>query len=426
MEVKIFWCKVNKYYTDKWLKSSYLLDKTGVFIASCVVTDKAKRKWVKFVKEVVNNEGFNKNEDKIFITWCWAFKDWEAQGNFFDLYPDLKVYDNFIEILWEDPDINNEEKNKKIDNIKIKKIKSKLSNIKIPNLYTKKFVLIQWWCDSFCSFCLTVVKRWRHFFRAKEDILEEILDFELSWWKEVVLTGVNLSAWWLRTTNDIKKSRFSELLEFILDNSKIERLRISSLWPEFIDDKCLDIFKNERIYPHFHFSVQSWSTEVLKWMKRHYDWEYIKKLLLKTKNINRDDGVEVSIWADIIVWFPWEDDSAFQKTFDLIKDTPITKLHAFPFSPHDMWESVPAWDYPKQLSDTIKKERMNRVLSLWEDVRKEFIELQKWKQFKVLIESVKWNTWKWWTQNYIEANELNFNITNWNIKRNEIVVWILN
>jgi len=425
MQYKIFWCKVNKYYTDKWLNSPYLRDKNWVFIASCVVTDKAKRKWLKFVWDSLKT--LEKNE-KIFISWCGAFKDWEAQSDFFELYPELLWNKDKIEILWEDPEKNWKDKEEYTNskaNENLKKFKN-LSWLKVPQIYTKKFVLIQGWCDSFCTFCLTVKKRWRHFFRDKEDIVQEIMDFELILWKEVVLTWVNLSAWWLKTTNDIHNSRFAELLEYILEKTQIERIRISSLWPEFIDDKCLEIFKNERIYPHFHFSVQSWSSEVLKNMARHYDWEYIKNLLLKTKNIKRDDNIEVSIWADLIVWFPWETQDNFEETYNLVKNTPITKLHAFPFSPHEMWETVPAWIFKNQVDEKVKQDRIKRLLKLWEEVREDFIKSQKWKVLKVLIESVKWENWKGWTQNYIEANNENFEIISWEIKRNEIIVWFLN
>jgi len=273
MQYKIFWCKVNKYYTDKWLNSEYLKDKQGVFIASCVVTDNAKRKWIKFIKDIFKNKEL-KTDENVYISWCWAFKNWEAQDDFFELYPELLEYNSRIEVLWEDPDKKQLEWKKQINFDKLKLI--------TKWLYTKKFVLIQGWCDSFCSFCLTVKKRWRHYFRAKEDIAEEIEDFVNTWWKEVVLTWINLSAWGLDSTNpelwrpveNIKevKSNFSELLEYLLENTKIKRLRISSLWPEFVDEKCLKIFENTRIYPHFHFSVQSWSSEVLKNMKRHYTW----------------------------------------------------------------------------------------------------------------------------------------------------------
>lgn len=465
MEYKIFGCKVNKYYTDEWLNSNYLKDKNGIFIASCVVTDNAKRKWIKYVKDIAKNETFNppltpplnKGEGqtpKIYISGCWAFKSGEAQEDFFEIYPELNYLKWQIEILWEKPeelkkDIINSKETKtppahsslppQLRGIKEESsIKEKLKSI--PQIYTKKFLLIQWWCDSFCTFCLTVIKRWKHYFRDKEDIIKEILDFEKNWWKEVVLTWVNLSAWWLESTNpphslltskegEYKvQSRFAELLQYILDNTNIPRIRISSMWPEFIDEKCLEIFKKTRIYPHFHYSVQSWSSNILKSMHRHYDWEYIKKLLEKTKILKREDNVEVSIWADLIIWFPWETENDFIETYKLVKDWLITKIHAFPFSAHNMWETVPAWKYPNQLSDIVKKERMWKIEEIAEIKRDEFIERNIWKEFKVLIEVVKideknWKIkWKWWTENYIDVDHSNFEIISWNIVRNEIVI----
>ncbi len=453
MEYKIFGCKVNKYYTDEWLNSEYLKDKNGIFVASCVVTDNAKRKWLKFVKDIAKSETFNppltpplnkwgEQATKIYISGCWAFKSWEAQQDFFEIYPELENLKWKIEILWEKP----EELKKDIINSKETKTppahtslppqlrgtegELKLKIKSIPQIYTKKFLLIQWWCDSFCTFCLTVKKRWKHYYRDKEDIVQEIIDFEKAGWKEVVLTWVNLSAWWLESTNDIWESRFAELLRYILDNTTIPRIRISSMWPEFIDDRCLEIFKETRIYPHFHYSVQSWSTNILKSMHRHYDGQYMRELLTKTKNLKRNDNVEISIGADLIVWFPGESEDDFLDTYNLVKDWLITKIHGFPFSPHTTWETVPAWSYPNQLSDAIKKDRMWRLEEIWEHIRDEFIERNVWKQFEVLIEVVKtetnWKTiWKWWTQNYIDVDNTNFEVISWNIKRNDIIIWKL-
>ena len=421
MDYKIFWCKVNKYYTDKWLNSEKLKWKNGIFIASCVVTDNAKRKWIKFVKDTAKNI---KKEETIFISWCWAFKNWKAQNNFFELYPDLEYLKEKIIILNEDPELNNNNNNNNRKNIS-----NKLNNI--PQIYTKKFILIQWWCDSFCTFCLTVKKRWRHFSRTKEDILDEILIFEKNWWKEVVLTWINLSAWWLDTTNDIWKSKFAELINYLLKNTKIPRIRISSMWPEFITNEVLKLFENPRIYPHFHYSVQSGSSNILKSMSRHYDWKYIKDLLLKTRQIKRKDNVKVSIWADIIVWFPWETEDDFKDTLNLIKDCNITKVHAFPFSWHELWEDVPAWKFPWQVDWKIKKDRMWEIMNLSDQIRDKFIEENIWKTLEVLIESVKtdektWKIkWKWWTQNYIEADQSNFEIISGEIERNKIIIWKL-
>lgn len=471
MEFKVFWCKVNKYYTEEWLKSEYLKDKDGIFIASCVVTDKAKRKWIKFVKDTykelkneekewkkensINNfwnslrlsesqsligsvfERKEKNiywinlEKKIYISWCWAFKKWEVQEDFFEIYPELKKFSDKIVILWEKSDELKENRKKEIKNIDFSKL---------PKIYTKKFLLIQGWCDSFCSFCLTVQKRWRHYFRSKEDIVSEILEFEKSGWKEVVLTGINLSAWWLPSTNlqkilkdkdKVEYSKFAELLDYILKHTKIPRIRISSIWPEFIDKKCLELFKEIRIYPHFHYSVQSGSTEVLKNTRRHYDWDFIKNLLKKTKKLKREDGVEVSIWADLIVWFPGESEKDFEKTYSLVEKWLITKIHAFPFSAHNFWEWVPAWRFENQIDEKIKKDRMWKIEAKADEIRERFIEKNIWKKFKVLIEVVKkdeetWKIkWKGWTENYIEATEKTFEILEWKIERNNIVLGIL-
>ncbi len=444
MQYKIFWCKVNKYYTDKWLNSDYLKDKQGIFVASCVVTDQAKRKWIKFIKDLFKSPpltpplwGGGQDNWKVYISGCWAFKDWRAQDDFFDLYPELKKFKNKIEILWEDPEEKKLEWRKQINFSKISPLLQRRgAGGEVLQIYTKKFVLIQWWCDSFCSFCLTVKKRWRHYFRAKEDIAEEIQDFIRNWWKEVVLTWINLCAWWLETTNPtlgrpVEKieevdSKLSELLEYILENTDIKRLRISSLGPEFVDEKLLKIFENKRIYPHFHFSVQSWSTDVLKNMRRHYTWEFLKDILFRLRKIKREDWVDISIWADIIVGFPGETEENFQKTLDLILDCKITKVHAFPFSGHKLWENVPAWFYKNQIDEKIKKQRMNRILDLAEKVRNDFIKENIWKEFEILIEQV-WENWKWkgWTENYIEASNENIEIISWKIKKNEIIIWKL-
>jgi len=419
MKVKIFWCKANKYYTNKWLNSEYLKNKKWYFVASCAVTDKAKRKWIKFVKNIIQKWNLNEQE-KIYISWCSAFKDWKVQDNFYELYPDLIEYKNQIELLDEEPTHSSEQ--------------SGTGTLNILNLYTKKFVLIQWGCNSFCSFCLTVIKRWRHFSRTKEEILNEIIKFEKSGWIEIVLTWINLWAWWLKTTIpkklilkkwDKSESKLAELLQYILDNSKIKIIRLSSLGCEFVDEKCLEIFKNPRIYPHFHYSVQSWSSKILKAMKRHYNWEYIKDLLIKTKNLKRKDNIDISIWADIIVWFPWENQENFEQTYDLIKEVWIQKIHVFSFSWHKIWETVPASQYPNQVDEVSKKQRVKIITKLSEKIRNDFKKSQKWKMLEVLIESVKDWKWKWWTQNYIEANNENFDIIEWKIKRNKIIKWFL-
>ena len=177
-------------------------------------------------------------------------------------------------------------------------------------IYTRKYVLIQGGCDSFCTFRLTVQKRGRHFYRSAEDIAAEIQEFAENGGKEAVLTGVNLAAWGLENTYVLEnfskdiikneqaggdKNRLAELLRYILKHTTIPRLRISSLGPEFVNNDLLDIFSETRIIPHFHFSIQSGSNLILKAMARHYDGDYMRQLLKKILSIPRKDKVDISI-----------------------------------------------------------------------------------------------------------------------------------
>jgi len=470
MQYKVFGCKVNKYYTDRWLNSEYLRNKTGTFVASCVVTDSAKRKWVRFVKKEVQTLEL---PAKVYISGCGAFKDGKAQSDFFDIYPELAFAHDKIEVLDEAPPeeeakvsvdgLLGTSENSKQQNLQPlslferERIQDRDTSINIPKptidlsklkalkktqIYTRKYVLIQGGCDSFCTFCLTVQKRGRHFYRSAEDIAWEIQEFAESWGKEAVLTGVNLAAWGLPNTHDIayfssdvikkwtawwNRSRLAELLRYILRHTTIPRLRISSLGPEFVTDEVIEILAEARIIPHFHFSIQSGSNRILREMARHYDGDYMRKLLKKILAIQRVDGIDISIWADIIVGFPSETDEDFDDTYELVRDYNITKLHAFPFSEHSLGEWVPAGRFKHQIPEQIKKERMNRLLLLGEEVARDFYHSQTWKILEVLIEkcNISTGTWSGWTQNYIEANESNFELMSWVMRRNEIITWRL-
>ena len=124
-----------------------------------------------------------------------------------------------------------------------------------------------------------------------------------------------------------------------------------------------------------------------------------------------------SLWSDIIVWFPGETEEHFMETYNFISQLWIQKLHAFPFSGHEMGESVPASNFKNQIDARVKKQRMQKITQLWESIRDNFIKSQKGKTLQVLIEQVQWNSFKWWTQNYIEANQKNFQIRSGSIKR---------
>jgi threonylcarbamoyladenosine tRNA methylthiotransferase MtaB len=138
-------------------------------------------------------------------------------------------------------------------------------------------------------------------------------------------------------------------------------------------------------------------------------------ILTKIRNLDRPDKDQISISADIIVWFAWETDEDFQQTVEWVKKYKITKLHAFPFSSHDKWESIPAHLFKNQVPFHIKKQRERELISVWNEIREKFIAENKWLPQKVLIEEKKNGKWRWWTGNYIQVE------LDWDYKRWEIV-----
>jgi tRNA A37 methylthiotransferase MiaB len=86
LKIKVFGCKTNRYYTDEWLKTEYLQGKSGIFIASCVVTDQAKNKWVRFLLKSSKELGVG---EKIFISGCGVLRNGKIDDRFFEVYPEL-------------------------------------------------------------------------------------------------------------------------------------------------------------------------------------------------------------------------------------------------------------------------------------------------------------------------------------------------
>ena len=383
MPYKIFGCKVNKYFLNErldYFSNNWNNLENTLLIATCVVTDRAKNKRVREVKQAIQ-EWMN-----VAITWCGSFSrgDLISESEFYSIYPELKSFSDKITLLPESPSKNWFEY----------KIWWKSS------VYTKHFLIVQNWCDNHCSFCLTVAKRWPHISRPLDEIIQEIHEIEFQWWKEIVITWINLAARWCSNSTKPEETKFPYLLREILKQTKIPRIRISSMWPEYANDEFFEVVSDERILPHFHYSIQSFSDKVLQNMWRHYSADELKTVLKKTRNLKKKNLI--SIWADIIVGFPGETESDFLDTYNWIEEYWITKLHAFPFSDHTQRERIHASFLPNQIDQKTKKDREIRLISKWDEIREKFIAQNKWTSHKVLIEERRNWKRKWWTENYIQ------------------------
>lgn len=123
MEYKIFGCKTNKYFAEKWANHPSLVNAEGVFVSSCVVTDQAKAKWVKFVKKALSGL---KEGEKLFLTGCGSIRDGKIDENFYAQYAELAPYASKIVLLGEDPE--DEKASGKLSDIS--GLKEKLNTIK--------------------------------------------------------------------------------------------------------------------------------------------------------------------------------------------------------------------------------------------------------------------------------------------------------
>ena len=380
MEYSIFGCRLNKYYLNQrleYFRSHDFVD-NWYLITTCEVTDRAKQKRIKLAKKKIAEWCH------IYLTWCWSLKRGKkiSEKLFYDIYPDLLPFSDSITLLGEHPECTSA-----FDASKSKE-----------NLFTKKFVVIQNGCDNYCSFCLTVHKRGVHMTRPLEDIIIEINEFAQLWGKEIVLTGVNIAAWWCTNSTKPEESKFTSLLKNILEKTQIPRIRISSLWPEYLDDEFFKVIEHPRILPHFHLSIQSFSDWVLQRMKRNYNSKTLDKVLKKIRSLKRE--VPVSIGADIIVGFPGETEKEFHETVEWIKKYKINKVHLFPFSSHQIWEKIPASSLPDQVDAMTKKRREKELKKIADQLTEEFHQLNVWIPHTLLVE------WKWsgWTENYIKVS----------------------
>ena len=192
-----------------------------------------------------------------------------------------------------------------------------------PTFHTRAFLKIQDGCDSCCAYCRVPLARGSSASLPLAEVLRRAMDLESAGSREIVITGVNISAW---RSDGLE---LEGLLRALLEQTTRPRLRLSSLEPEALSEGLARVLGEPRICPHFHLPVQSGSDEVLGRMKRRYRADRVREgaALLRTVK------TEPFIAADVIVGFPGETDEDFLATRRLVEDLQLAALHVFPFSP---------------------------------------------------------------------------------------------
>ena len=193
---------------------------------------------------------------------------------------------------------------------------------------TRAFLEIQQGCDHRCTFCIIPFARGPNRSVPVEHVVSEARSLTSGGFRELVLTGVDITAYGEDTRGGPGLGGLVRAL--LKDVPELARLRLSSLDPVEVDDDLKDIIVEEpRVMPHMHLSLQSGDDIVLKRMKRRHTRDDAIKLC----NDLRDRRPEIVYGADLIVGFPTETDTMFSSTLDLVHECGLTYLHVFPYSP---------------------------------------------------------------------------------------------
>ena len=384
-------CKVNQYDSDAMLnilKSAFdvsddLEMAESYIINTCAVTAEAERKSRQTVTKIrkINPDA------KIYICGCASQRDamqFDREGVVYVSGTDGKIA--LAKALASCEEFDRTDSDFSIS-------KEYEENEGVLSLRTRHYIKVQEGCNNFCSYCIIPYLRGRSRSRNIDNIRAE-LDDAVKVAKEVVLTGINLSAYGLD-----KGSSLAELITQLKDYNV--RFRLGSLEVGVIDKTLLDATKTLKDFcPHFHLSLQSGDDTTLKKMNRHYTTEEYKKAV----DLIRDYYPNGAITTDIIVGFPTETEEQFQNSKEFAKAIRFADIHCFPYSSR---KGTVAGKLP-----TLDKATLDRRAKEMGEVKKDLVNAylndQIGKPLNVLFETVdKDGMWCGHTENYVKVYSKN-------------------
>jgi threonylcarbamoyladenosine tRNA methylthiotransferase MtaB len=217
---------------------------------------------------------------------------------------------------------------------------------------TRPFIKLQDGCDARCSYCIVPFVRGPGRSARPEDILAEMRGLIERGYQEIVLTGVHLGTYGRKLA---QPTSLVDLLAAILRLPGLGRLRLSGIEPMRFSRGIVKLaVENPALAPHFHIPMQSGSDRILRRMRRPYT---AKRYLELLEYIHRELP-DAGLGTDVLIGFPGETDQDFQTTCELIRQSPLTYLHVFPFSGR---EGTDAYRMTNPVAPSLIRERARIV-----------------------------------------------------------------
>ena len=243
--------------------------------------------------------------------------------------------------------------------------------------HSRASLKIQDGCNNNCSFCAIHLARGKSVSIDVQTAIDRVVELERAGHSEVVLTSVNIAQYHGKYGDGY--CNFTQLLKLLLENTKNINFRISSIYPEIIDDDFCTIICDKRLRPSFHISVQSGSDKILGLMNRHYKACQVLAAVEKL----RGTKPSAFISCDIITGFPTETDDDFEQTLDLCRKCNFTWIHAFPFSERP---GTAACGIKPKVPQSVSGARAKQITELAIKNKIEYIEAFIGKELELVLE----------------------------------------
>ncbi len=362
-------CRTNQYesqaYVDQLKAQGYLPVEEGeeadvCIVNTCTVTQSADQSSRSAVKLLIKEHP----KAQVIVTGCAVEKEKES----------------FTKIAGVSHVVSNKEKEQLLPLVFPEESWPEFS-ISHFEAHTRAFVKVQDGCNSFCTYCIIPYVRGRSRSRRLEEIIKEVENLIASGYREVVLTGINIGDFDGAPKGEEKPCRLADLVRAVDAVEGVERLRISSIDPDEVDEDLMQaVLHGKHTCPSFHIVLQSGSNVVLKRMNRKYTSQIFLETIEKIKKTNAD----FTFTTDVIVGFPGETEQDFEETLRVIKHVGFAKVHMFPYSPR---ERTRAALYPNQVPAEIIQKRKQNLLDVAAQsaylVRNRYVGTER----KVLLES---------------------------------------
>jgi threonylcarbamoyladenosine tRNA methylthiotransferase MtaB len=227
-------------------------------------------------------------------------------------------------------------------------------------------VKVQDGCSFFCTYCIIPAARGPERSLSPETVLLDVRRALRAGHREIVLTGINVGTYdggWsergFRGSHTRSALTLAGLVRRILDETPVERLRLSSIEPQHVDDELLHVWTGgaPRTMPHLHLPLQSGDDGVLRRMGRRY----LSADYAATVGRVRDAIPGIAIHGDVIVGFPTEDDDAWRRSLDFIRSIGFAGVHVFRYSARP---GTPALRMADQVDERVRKARATELLAL--------------------------------------------------------------